>query len=106
MKRGDLVTVALQGDFGKPRPAVIIQSDLSQTETVVVLAISSTLTNAPHLRLDVAPTVRNGLQRPSQIMVEKVTAIHRSKIGQVFGELEEETLDAATHSLAVLIGLA
>lgn len=106
MKRGDLVTVALQGDFGKPRPAVIIQTDMSETETVVVLLISSTLTEAPHLRTDVPPSSTNGLRRPSQIMIEKVYAVHRSKIGQIFGTLEEDILLAATHSLAVLIGLA
>ena len=106
MKRGDLVTVALQGEFGKPRPAVIIQTDMSETETVVVLLLSSTLIRAPHLRIDVVPTAGNGLREPSQIMIEKVTAVHRRKIGEVFGTLESDTLLAATRSLAVLVGLA
>lgn len=106
MKRGDVVIVALQGNVGKPRPAVIIQTDMSETETVVVLLISSTLIDATHLRADVPPSPRNGLRVPSQIMIEKVYAVHRSKIGQVIGTLEEDILLSATRSLAVLIGLA
>lgn len=27
MKRGDIITVALSGDYGKPRPAVVVQND-------------------------------------------------------------------------------
>ena len=42
MKRGDFVTIALQGDFGKPRPALVIQSDLFDAHSsVTVLLLSS-----------------------------------------------------------------
>ena len=72
MRRGDLVTVAIAGDFGKPRPALVIQSDqFDSTATVTVLLLSSALVEAPLIRLPVAPTRDNGLDRPSQIMVDK-----------------------------------
>ncbi|WP_411033151.1 type II toxin-antitoxin system PemK/MazF family toxin [Shinella sp. BYT-45] len=107
MKRGDLVTVAVPGDFGKPRPALIIQSDLfSQAATVTVLLISSTLQDAPLLRIPVEPEVANGLQRPSQVMVDKIMTIRRDRIGAAIGRLDAETMASVTRSLAVFLGFA
>ncbi|WP_348524792.1 type II toxin-antitoxin system PemK/MazF family toxin, partial [Paracoccus marinaquae] len=61
MRRGDLVTVALQGDYGKPRPALIIQADqFSDLGSVVILPVTSTMVDAPLLRLTVAPSPENG----------------------------------------------
>lgn len=80
MRRGDLVTIAWQGDFGKPRPALIIQSNqFDGHATVTVLLVSSTVTDAPLFRLAVDPTRENGLRTPSQVMVDDVmTAVNRS----------------------------
>ena len=62
MRRGDFVTVAMQGDFGKPRPALVIQSDqFSEHTTVTVLPVTSTLVAAPLLRVTVQPTPESGL---------------------------------------------
>ncbi|CAA2139150.1 putative endoribonuclease MazF [Methylobacterium bullatum] len=64
MKRGDLVTIAMPGDFGKPRPALIIQSDaFVETGTVTVLLISGTLAEAPLIRTTVEPREANGLKK-------------------------------------------
>jgi mRNA interferase MazF len=72
MNRGDFVTIAMQGDWGKPRPALVIQSDLfNEHATVTVLLASSTLVEAPLFRVSVQPDTRNGMQKPSQVMVEK-----------------------------------
>ncbi|MGB3899841.1 MAG: type II toxin-antitoxin system PemK/MazF family toxin [Mesorhizobium sp.] len=107
MKRGDLVSVAMPGDFGKPRPALIIQSDLfEETGTVTVLLISGTLVDAPLIRVTVEPTPGNGLRKPSQIMVDKAMSIKRERIGQHFGRLDEETLLSVNRSLTVFLGLA
>ena len=71
MIRGDLVTVAMQGDCGKPRPALVIQSDqFNEHATVTVLPLTGTLVAAPLLRITVQPSAENGLQKPSQAMVE------------------------------------
>ena len=73
MRRGDLVTVALQGDPGKPRPVLIIQSDLSDAHlSVAILPVTGELRNAPLFRIPVKPTEQNGLTKPSQVMVEEV----------------------------------
>lgn len=107
MRRGDFVTVALPGDFGKPRPALVVQSDLfSEAATVTVLLVSSTLQEAPLLRIPVEPDERNGLRQPSQIMVDKIMTVRRDRIGATIGRLDAERLAAVTRSLAVFLGLA
>lgn len=107
MKRGDLVTVALQGDFGKPRPALVIQADrFEEAATVTILLVTSTLMDAPLLRLTVEPSEVNGLWKRSQIMIDKASTVQRDKIGPAFGHLDDETMVSVTRSLAVFLGIA
>jgi len=105
--RGDLAVVALQGDFGKPRPALIIQSDLfAEHPTVTVLPITSDLREAPLLRLTVQPSPENGLRSPSQIMVDKAHTVLRDKVGQRIGRLDGATMVAVNRALALFLGFA
>ena len=76
MKRGDLVTIALQGDYGKPRPALVVQSDLfSEHPSVTILPVTSDLRKAPLFRIDVEPTAGTNLKNRSQVMVDKVQTV-------------------------------
>ncbi len=107
MMRGDLVTVAMQGDFGKPRPALVIQADLFEDlGSVTVLPVTSTLVAAPLLRVTVQASAENGLQKPSQVMVDKVITVRRDKLGPVFGHIEADALVAVERCLAVFLGIA
>lgn len=107
MNRGDLVTVAVPGDFGKPRPALVIQADqFSEVGTVAVLLLSGTLVEAPLLRPTVQPTSENGLRKPSQVMIDKIIAVRRDKLGSPFGRLDQDAMLSVTRSLAVFLGLA
>ena len=106
MKRGELVTVALAEDFGKPRPALIVQADpFEATATVTVLLISSDPVDAPLIRLAVEPDTTNGLRLASQIMVDKAMTVRRDRIGPVFGRLDPEMMIAVNRSLALFLGL-
>ena len=106
MKRGDLVTIALQGDYGKPRPALVIQSDLfSEHPSVVILPVTSELRDTPLFRVTIATNEINGLSRPSDVMVDKVQTVARDKIGPVFGRLSQEELLSVNRMLAVFIGV-
>ncbi len=106
MKRGDLVTVALQGDYGKPRPALIVQSDLfDEHPSVTILPVTSEVRNTPLFRVQVEPDTNNGLQRTSEIMVDKVQSVPRERIGDVFGQVNEEQMLAVSRSLAVFLGV-
>lgn len=102
-----MVTVVLQGDYGKPRPALVIQADqFAGAASVAVLLVTSTLTDAPLLRLTIAPTPRNGLRASSQVMIDKPMTLRRERIGQAFGRLEEAEMLAVNRSLALFLGLA
>ena len=107
MRRGDLVTIAMPGDFGKPRPALVIQADqFDQSGTLVVLLISGTLVDAPLIRITVQTTAGNGLHKTSQVMVDKVMSVRREKLDQPIGRLEDETMISVTRSLALFLGIA
>lgn len=106
--RGDLVTVAAKGDFGKPRPAVIIQSDVlteAAVQTVLVCLISSHLVDKARFRITLEPSADNGLRRTSQIMVDKIVGMPRARIGQIMGRLDDDTLQRLNRTLAFVIGL-
>jgi mRNA interferase MazF len=107
MRRGDVVTIALQGDFGKPRPALVIQSDLfDEHPSVTVLPITSDLRETPLFRVTINPDDENCLLMPSQVMVDKAQTISREKIGGTFGRLSNESLLAVNRALAVFLGFA
>jgi mRNA interferase MazF len=106
MRRGDLVTVAAPGDYGKPRPALVIQSDLfDELPSVTLCLVTSTLRNAPIFRITVDPSPANGLQHVSQIQIDKILTVARERIGGVVGRLDDATLLKVSRSLAVFIGL-
>lgn len=107
MRRGDFVTVALQGDFGTPRPALVIQADRFDAHaTVTVLLVSSTLIDAPLFRIAVRPDEANGLQKPWQIMVDKAMTVKRDKLGEPFGAASDEVMLEVGRCLAVFLGIA
>lgn len=107
MTRGDIVTVAVTGVSGKPRPALVVQADpFDQTGTITVLLISGTLVDAPLIRLTVQPTRQNGLLKPSQIQIEKAMSVQRHRVGAVIGHLDDASMPAVTRSLALFLGIA
>lgn len=106
MKRGDLITIALQGDFGKPRPALIVQSDLfDEHPSVTILPITSVLRETPLFRIRVLPNSVNGLQKTSDIMADKVQSVPRERIGDTFGHISAEQMLEVSRSLAVFLGV-
>ena len=107
MMRGDLVTIAMQGDFGKPRPALVIQADqFNAHASVTVLPVTGTLVAAPLLRVMVQPGAGNGLHKPSQVMVDKAMTVKRDKLGPSFGRIDADALIEVERCLAVFLGIA
>jgi mRNA interferase MazF len=107
VRRGDLVTVAVGGDYGKPRPALVIQSDfLPETDSVLVCLLTTTLREAPLYRLDVAVTEATGLRAPSQVMVDKIMAARRDRCSPSFGRASDTTMAALGRLLGFVVGLA
>ena len=108
MKRGDVVTVAATGDYGKPRPAVIVQTDALPAEhaSVVVCQMTSQLSEAPEFRVTIEPTKENGLRARSQVMADKPVTIRRERIGRQMGRLDEQDIVRLNVALAFVMGLA
>jgi len=108
MRRGDVVTAAAAGDYGKPRPAVIVQTDaFPETHaSVVVCQMTSELSDAPDFRITVDPDGANGLRARSQIMADKPVTIGRERIGQAIGRPDHEDLRRLNVALAFVMGLA
>jgi len=107
MRRGEFVTVAMQGDFGKPRPALVIQANqFDEHATVTVLPVTSILVAAPLFRVTVQPSVENGLRKPSQVMVDKAMTVKHDKLGQAFGRIDADAMVEVERCLAVFLGIA
>jgi mRNA interferase MazF len=106
VRRGDLVTVAIGGDYGKPRPALVVQADaFSALPSVTVLRLTSDV-HAEHLvRVTVDPAPENGLRAPAQIMIDKAMTIPRERVGAVIGRLDDALMHAVGQALAAFLGL-
>jgi mRNA interferase MazF len=106
VKRGDLITIAVSGDYGKPRPALIVQADaFAEHPSFTVLPLTSELVDAPLLRITVEPGQDTGLRLRSQVMVDKATTIPRAKTGHRIGQLEAATLERVSQALAAFLGI-
>ncbi len=108
MRRGDVVTVVATGDYGKPRPAVVVQSDaFPETHaSVVICQMTSDLSGAADFRVGIAPGNTNGLRTPSQIMADKPVTARRERIRQTIGHLDAEDMRRLNVALAFVMGLA
>ena len=108
MKRGDLVVVAMPGDYGKPRPALVVQSDLFNDThaSITVAPVTSTIADTPLFRVTVEPSRRNGLRSVSQIMVDKITTVRRPRLGQTIGRLEDDVMLRVSRALSLWFGIA
>jgi mRNA interferase MazF len=107
IRRGDLALAALPGDYGKLRPVVVLRDDAFEAvPSVTVLPLTSDLINFPLVRIEVHPTSANGLQRPSQIMVDKIGTVRREKIGRRIGRLEVAEMRAAVDALSKFLGMS
>lgn len=105
MDRGALITVALPGDLGKPRPAVVIQADLyARRTTVLVIPFTSHLLEADAFRFTVEPAPTNGLKITSQAMLDKIAAAPRAKCGPAIGRLTDAQMTELTRRVVALIG--
>jgi len=106
VKRGDLVTIAVSGDYAKPRPALVIQANAFDVlPSVTVLRLSSDIIPAHLTRLTVEPTPENGLRLKSQVMIDKAVSVPRGKIGKTFGQLDAGTMKAVSRALVAFFDL-
>jgi mRNA interferase MazF len=107
MKQGDIIAVALPGNYGKPRPAVVVQSsDFAHLHSVTVLPLTSNVLSLERCRVVIEPNEQNGLRELSQVMVEKATTVPRHKAETLIGHLSSEDIAAVRSALAHFLGFA
>lgn len=108
MRRGDVVTVAAAGEYGKPRPAVIVQTDAfpESHASVVICQLTSELVDAADFRVGIEPKPENGLRLKSQVMADKPVTVRRERIGQKIGRLGNQDMARVGIALAFVLGLA
>ena len=106
MKRGDIVLVAPPGEFGKPRPALIIQSDAaSPSGYFTYLPVTSDLLRVPNVRIALAPTSQNGLRLPSEVMVDMIQTSSATRFDKTIGTIDADTLQRIEAALNLHLGL-
>lgn len=109
MKRGDVVILNLGGKLGKPRSAIIIQADIlnndNRLKTTIVLPLTSEVLNMQIIRYKIKASQNNGLQHESQIMIEKIMQIEKSKIQKVIGHLTKKQINEIEARLLAILGV-
>jgi mRNA interferase MazF len=106
-KRGDVVLMIAPRELGKPRPAVVIQTDAlgDETSTILVCPLTSDLTDNLPIRPLIDPTAENGLRIRSQVMTDKLSAIRRDRIRATIGALDAAATESVDRALMVVLGL-
>ena len=107
MQRGDVVIVSLPGEYGKPRPAVVIQESrlLEHFESITIAPITSIVTGGSHIRVAVEPTEENGLRKTSRIMADKIQTAQRHRVGELIGKLDAVTMAKLDDAIRTFLGL-
>jgi len=107
LKRGDVVLVVLQGELGKPRPAVIVQADeLDASSSTIVCPMSSYIDAANRMRPIIVPSIENGLLVRTQIMTDKLNTLRHDRIKRIIGTLDSDGCERLNSALLLVLGLA
>ena len=108
MRRGEIWTASAgSGSAGKPRPVVIVQDDrFDATASVTVCAFTTDPTDAPLIRLLLDADETTGIRESSRLMIDKITTIPRSKLGERIGRVSDDDMIRLSRALVVFLGLA
>ena len=108
MNRGEIWTASAgSGYVGKPRPVVIVQDDrFDATASVTVCAFTTDPTDAPLIRLLIEADEMTGIRESSRLLIDNITTIPRSKLGERIGQLSDDDMIRLSRALVVFLGLA
>ena len=108
MKRGEIWTVAAGAGYaGKPRPAVIVQENrFEHLESIIFCPLTSHESDASLFRPALIPNDSNGLRKPCRVMVDKIAALPRSKVGIRIGQIDHGDMVRVNRALSLLLGFA
>lgn len=106
-KRGDVVLAASPGDYGKPRPCLVLQSELFSELTSITFCMLTTTLRSDHslLRITIQPNAENGLRETSQISIDRIMTLPKVRVVTKIGELDQDAMLQVTRALAVFLGV-
>ena len=104
--RGELWTVAGGGRVSsKPRPALIVQSDLfAGSDYVTIALVTSQIVDSP-VRVDVVPGETTGLSSQSQVMADKLQTVPRGALGTKIGSISPSTMVNVERAILVYLDI-
>ena len=107
LKRGDVVVSVVSGDYGKPRPAVIVQADLFNPThaSITICPLTSHFVDAPLFRIPVEPGSGTGIRVLSHLMIDKVMSVPRERIGKKIGRVPGPVLRQIDEALRLWLDI-
>lgn len=107
IKRGDVVVCVFSREYGKPRPALVVQSDLFNADhpSLTLCPITGTLRDLPLFRLNVTPSPLNGLKKRSQVAIDKMASVKAERVQKVVGRLSGDEIHAIDRALKLWLAL-
>jgi mRNA interferase MazF len=107
MQRGDIILSVMAGDYGKPRPTVIVQNDRFNAahDSIVICPLTSYLTEGLEYRIRIQPTPSNGLNKESELMIDKIAVVRRDKLRETLAHLTATELRHVDNALKVWFSL-
>ena len=108
MRRGEVWTQSGGPGFArKPRPVLIVQSDLLEGTDSIVICLFTSLEEARlNARLPFEPTTENGLLEASELMADKIMTVPRTTLGRRIGALSAEEMGEVQQALAFVLDFA
>jgi mRNA interferase MazF len=108
LRRGEIWTVSGGPDYaGKPRPALVVQDDRFDTDSVTICPFTTDPTDAPLFRLLIESSDTNGLSNDSRLMIDKITTVRRSKLGgMALGRVTDSDLVRVNRAIVTFLGIA
>ena len=106
MRRGEIWTQSGgPGYAGKPRPALILQSDLlNETASVVTCPFTTHDNTAIPSRVPFPASAANGLNEHSDLMADKIMAVSRDKLGRRVGAVSPADMLRVQEAVFVVLG--
>jgi len=105
MKRFDIYTTTGGTYSTKPRPAVIIQAlAFDDFDSLTVIPMTTIEVNSD-FRIKIEPSKENNLEKTGFVMIDKLTTIKKSGLGEYIGHIEDKYIDEIENALLKFIGI-
>lgn len=110
IRRGDIFTADLNpvrgSEQGKVRPVVIIQNDIGNQYSPIVIVAA--ITSGERAKFDINIEVKSpegGLSKNSIILLNQIRSVDKSRLGKYWGRLSPSTMKKVDEAIKISLGL-